>query len=296
MNTFKDLRRSIVNDQTALSPAIDISRSEAEGINVCGADISGIVCRQTNFRMASFKEITANNGRFLMSDLSGVIFDKCQLEKTDFRGIMGKGIIFYECNMKSANFEAAFLDGAVFCRCDLSSADFKRSYLRNANVRENDLSYADFYLSDLRDVYFCASNSMRHTMGLWSDLEILKTVRGTITGYRLQAKNKSPFHGVIYSSERKYEVDFISKNERIGCAEGLHVTATIDWAISAGLEDFGETDGIPNFDIFECEIVMPTDLVAPIDKGRFRVKQFTLGRKLDLSEWWLSSPTKMNLI
>ena len=270
-----------------LSPAVDISRCEGENVAIKGGNISGIVCKQANLRMASFCGVNADNGRFLMSDLAGALFDKCSLKKTDFSGVMGKGIIFHECELQGACFEAAYLADAVFYRCNCTGADFKRAFLRNGNMRQNDLSFTDFYLADLRDIYFCEDNTTVHTMGLWSDLEILKTVKGTITAYRLQSKNKSPFHGVFYEEGKNYEVEFLSHNKKIGCAEGLHVSATKDWAISAGLEDFGIIDNIPNFDIYEVDIIMPTDLVAPIDKGRFRVRKFTFGRKLDLIEWWL---------
>jgi uncharacterized protein YjbI with pentapeptide repeats len=290
---FTDCRHRDLQTVT-LSPAIDISRCEGENAVIGEGNIAGIVCKQGNLRMSSFRETKANNGRFLMSDLAGACFQKCQLKKADFSGIMGKGIIFYECDLREAKFEGAYLDGAMFCKCNCTKADFKRAFLRNGNMRDNDLSFADFYLSDMRDIYFCDDNITAHTMGLWSDLEILKTVKGTITAYRLQTKNKtpgqhpchSPFHGVVYEEGKVYEVEFLSNDRRIGCAEGLHVAATKDWAISAGLEDFGITDNIPNFDLYEADINMPVDLVAPIDKGRFRVRKFTIRRKMDLKEWW----------
>jgi uncharacterized protein YjbI with pentapeptide repeats len=282
--TGKDISQIDLSD----APAVDLTRSIGRYKTIIAGKIPGAICKQADLRGANIRHTDASNGRFQMSDLRGAIFYDCNLKNTDFSGILGTSTIFYRCNLQESVFEGAYLKYTNFIGCNMESSNLERAYIEGSNFKNNNLKFTDFYQSRMRDAYIDDSNNLFCVLGFWSDLEILKSVHGSILAYRFQAKDDtSPFHGITYKLGNTYEVENISHDRRIGCAEGLHVTATKDWCISAGIEDLGvDEKGQPNFDLLEVKIKCPVDIIAPIDKGRFRVGRFTIHRILNVDEWW----------
>lgn len=122
-----------------------IDLPEAQLANI---DIQGITLLESNLIAANIKNTIISSSLFYKCNLeaaqfvdskiktqNNIIFDKCNLSRTNFYKAQLKGIDFRTCEIKYAKFENANLMSADFRSVDCKGVNFKNANLRSANFK-----------------------------------------------------------------------------------------------------------------------------------------------------------------
>ncbi|NTU93558.1 MAG: pentapeptide repeat-containing protein [Chlorobiaceae bacterium] len=116
------------------------------------AKLSGMVFRNCLFEtcdlsLASFRETSLQEVRFLRCKLLGVQFSECRklmlrigfnqcmLRLSVFNNLDLRNTVFEECDLQEADFTEADLAGTRFTKCNLSRTTFFRTNLERADFR-----------------------------------------------------------------------------------------------------------------------------------------------------------------
>ncbi len=117
-----------------------------------GAKLDGMVLRSCIFEecdltLATFRDTSLQEVRFIRCKLVGVQFDACRrlllevaFEKclsrlSGYVGMSLKNTVFEGCDLQEADFTGTDLAGSSFAGCDLTRAQFNRTNLEGADLR-----------------------------------------------------------------------------------------------------------------------------------------------------------------
>jgi uncharacterized protein YjbI with pentapeptide repeats len=130
---------------------------DAGGLNLTGADLSGLELLQ-----AEFSEADLNGVRLVQADLDGAWLLAATLRGADLtqaslRKALGRGCDAQDAVLREADLRSAEFEGATLCRADLRKAQLAAAWFPNADLRNADLRETVFggatsatYLTDAR--------------------------------------------------------------------------------------------------------------------------------------------------
>jgi uncharacterized protein YjbI with pentapeptide repeats len=87
-------------------------------------------------------------------DLSGWVFERCRLGRTDFSGTTLELTQWSNCRGANAGFKGANIEDAVFRSSDFNNASFRSAVLASARFEDCKLTGADFTDARMLDVAF----------------------------------------------------------------------------------------------------------------------------------------------
>lgn len=160
-NNFQEYRGRWVDNKTLVKQVIDDSQQ--------GLDWS---IRIKKFSFEYSKEELPEKHRYKYApDLKCIIFDKCDLSKTNFSGSLLEKATAFHCKADEANFSKSFMNDSkwgdskklFFCNfsdckavntyfghCNIQDSSFENSILRRASFRGSILKKVNFKNADLR--------------------------------------------------------------------------------------------------------------------------------------------------
>ena len=115
--------------------------------NLSGLNFMNCVFENCDLSLASLRQTSLKEVRFLRCKLLGIQFgecnkfllqlgfEQCMIRLSTFCGLNLRNTVFEGCDLQEADFSEADLSGAVFGHCDLHRATFFRSNLEKADFR-----------------------------------------------------------------------------------------------------------------------------------------------------------------
>ena len=124
------------------------------GINLTGADLSGLDLREANFEGAWLESVNFSN-----SNLSGANFKSAVLAHAQFDGAIAIGAAFHKANLGKARLAGAVFDGADFSgammmHCAFAATQMRRAVFAQTQLLETTWGEADWQGAQLRGQTF----------------------------------------------------------------------------------------------------------------------------------------------
>lgn len=102
------------------------------GCNLSGAKINYVALRTVSFNDC---KITDVNFAMCDKLIFGIAFNRCRLDFSKFYTLKIKGTVFTQCSMIAVDFMNSDLTQVVFDRCDLYRSEFHKAIANKANFK-----------------------------------------------------------------------------------------------------------------------------------------------------------------
>lgn len=165
----------------ALFSGATLNRTEFTGANLTNADFRGITndklhavifrskAGEDKYRQEVPQKEDQNytvqlvgtlfeNIDFTECDLTGIEFNKCEMQKAKFSGMNLRSVRFCECMLQDANLENVQADGTELEGCTLNDANLYKAYLRYANLVGCELERAAMKYTQLQAADYTGAN------------------------------------------------------------------------------------------------------------------------------------------
>lgn len=122
--------------------------------NLSYADVRGRNLRNSKFVVCDMSRIQAEGVNLAGCTLSGTLFSYAHAPFANFAKSYSGAVDFYQSNLYGADFSDAKLGATSFQNCDLRNADFSRAKLVITDFRGAKLEGADFTGADIYTALF----------------------------------------------------------------------------------------------------------------------------------------------
>jgi uncharacterized protein YjbI with pentapeptide repeats len=120
-----EVESAYVHDEAAINcniVALQVIDSKLESVQLIGAHLSRLVCRDVVLRRCDFSSASLDNGMLVR-----VEFVNCRLVGTDFSRTNLHDVRFKDCKLDGALFAGADLRRVTFDNCSLEGVDLTRA-------------------------------------------------------------------------------------------------------------------------------------------------------------------------
>ncbi len=197
------------------------------------------------------------------------------LQEADLRGADLQEADLWGADLRGADLRRAYLRRANLWEADLRGAELQGANLRGANLRGADLRGADLWGADLRGADLWGAK-YQEPLFLTDSYSLKLLPEDTVlTFWKYLIDGKSPYYYYPYEVGQTYTFENFDNNENNSCGLGGNV-ATLMWCLKDNLkaDEFIEV----------CFKVSDIVAIPFTSDGKFRVKQFTVLRKINRKE------------
>jgi len=126
--------------------------------DLCGANLSNVIARRTNFNDAKLIGATIQGSILLNTSFLDAVLDGASLVGSDFGGAILTEASLVDADLQAAKLEGAYLDRATLDGANLQGAKLNRAFLGKACLKGANLSYchahnANFKGADLQEAF-----------------------------------------------------------------------------------------------------------------------------------------------
>lgn len=117
-----------------------LERFSAIDLRVTGASLANATLSRSRWARVELVDCQLLGTRFTESRLTDVVFAECPADYAQFGGIITERVRFTGCRLRGAYFNDADLSGTVFEGCDLREADFSGAKLAGVDLRRSEIT------------------------------------------------------------------------------------------------------------------------------------------------------------